>query len=89
MEFFEAAANWADKSASVVSFERDQFDGWYAKIEFRDVRGPYSAMVNAIARRAGKNEPETIDEFQTRVGKLMSLACVAAHKTRHPRKVAA
>jgi hypothetical protein len=90
MEFFNAAANWADHAAVVVSFERDEADGWFAKISFRDSRGPYSALVDmVIPRGKTKDKPaETTDEFQGRVGKLMTAACVKAHKARQGRILA-
>lgn len=81
MEFFEAAANWAERSATVISFERDEFDGWFAKVSFRDSRGPYSAIVNSVKRSKGKNG-ETFDQFEDRVSKMLTHACAVAHKGR-------
>lgn len=81
MEFFEAAANWADRAATVVVFERDEYDGWYARIQYRDTNGPYSAVVNRITRGA----KERIEDYERRVEGLLVKASIAAHKSRHPK----
>ncbi len=81
MEFFEAVANWADRATTVVVFERDEFDGWYARVQYRDTNGPYSAIVNRVER--GKKERP--DDYERRVEGLLVKSSIAAHKSRHPK----
>lgn len=91
MEFFEAAANWAERTSTVVVFERDEFDGWYARIQFRDTNGPYSATVNRIkynipGHRRKKTE-ELLEDFTARVEALLNDACIKAHRARQPKQI--
>ena len=81
MEFFEAAADWAQRQATVVVFERDEFDGWYARVQMRDTNGPFSAEVNAIERTKGR-KGESAEDFSQRVAGMLSRAVAGARKKR-------
>ena len=84
MEFFEAAANWAVRRNVVCVFERDEYDGWYARVQMSDGRGPFSAQVDEMFRHPkDRGKPaETADEFEDRVSKRLANAVVAARKRR-------
>jgi hypothetical protein len=87
MEFFNAAADWADRNNLVVTFERDEVDGWYAKACFSDTGGPYSATVDLFIRRPKRKgvPAETVEDFGGRVAKTLNAACAQAHQRRHRR----
>ena len=91
MEFFEAAADWGERQGVVVTFERDEKDGWFARLCFSDSRGPYSRIADQLTRgpiideETGKSRQETHEEFVARVERMMGLACVNAHKSRLPK----
>ena len=84
MAFFEAAANWAQRRDVTVQFERDAYDGWYARVPLKDARGSFLALVGDMERHPKtKGKPaETVDEFEDRVAKQMANAVVAARKRR-------
>lgn len=89
MDFFNAAADWAEKNAVVCVMERDEHEGWYARVQMRDSVGPFSAMVNLMPRNQrvkvdGKRHKrlETFEEYSERVAKAFAAAVVAARKRR-------
>lgn len=83
-EFMNAAADWADRTGSDVKFARDEYEGWFALICMTDSRGPFSAMVNAVAPRPrSRTAPrETPSEFNARVGQLLSREVARARAKR-------
>lgn len=96
MQFFEACADWAQRRAVVCVFERDEYDGWYARVQLRDANGPFSAEVNAIEPRpASKSRKdgeivakpaETAEEFSARIDKMCADAVAKARKARTERR---
>ena len=88
LEFMEAADSWGLRKGVDVSFFRDEYEGWLAKLAFRDARGPYSGIVSAFERRAKtKATPEeTIEKFRDRVDRLMSRTAQRAHQSRLPQR---
>lgn len=89
MEFFEACADWSEHKACVCVMERDEFDGWYARVQLHDGGGPFSASVNAMPRNqrvkvkdSTKKRLENFEEYSDRVAKALTLAVVDARKRR-------
>lgn len=82
--FLEAADAYGLRRGIDVSFFRDEYEGWYARLAFSDIRGPYSALVGAVEPRSMEAEAD----FRARVDKLCEAATVAAHKSRHVKKAA-
>ena len=82
MNFFNAVANWADSAHVDVSFARDEYDGWFARVSARDARGPYSIIVNEIPVPKKKNTDETEDTYSDKVRAAMVSAMVKAAKSR-------
>ena len=88
MEFFEAAADWADRHAKVITFERDEVDGWFARVVLSDSNGEFSANLDAPARIQGRvnDEPrETSEEYATKVWRYLDSACQKARNARNNR----
>lgn len=78
MNFMDAAANWADRRAVVVKFQRDEYDGWFAEVHLRDSMGDFSAIADAIAKKPRENN----DDFQARVDEYMARAVARATERR-------
>lgn len=79
MRFFEAAADWADRKSVDLKFARDEYDGWFAIIQFSDSRGPFSTVVNRVEPTS---KTECDSHFGERVSKMLDKACVAARTNR-------
>jgi hypothetical protein len=92
MEFLEAAADWADRAHVDLKFARDQYDGWFAILEFSDAMGPFSGIATFIDRRgkrtSGKGDEkvvilaETMEEYSDRVSKHLSKVATQARRKR-------
>ena len=84
MVFFEAAANWADRAGVDISFIRDEYDGWFARIALRDAKGAFSVVINEMTprKKTAKVTAETPDEFSDRVEKAITAAMDKAYTIR-------
>lgn len=93
MKFFEACADWAQARDVVCVFERDEYDGWYARVPMRDANGPFSAVVNLVSPRGAykhtnkdgsvtEKPAETHEEYAERIGKMCGKACADARQHR-------
>lgn len=84
IRFVSTAADWADSVHADMSFYRDAYDGWIAKISMSDARGPFSAHVTMIPRNGKHGDvlPETPPAYESRVAKALSHACAKARERR-------
>ena len=85
-EFMEAAASWADRRKVDMVFARDEFDGWFAIMNFSDARGSFTKSVNPISRKSkkvdGKTVKESDDEYEDRVAQLLMKESAKARQDR-------
>lgn len=88
MDFFTACANWAQRRAVVCVMERDEMDGWFARVELRDSEGTFSAIIDAVPRK-GKHSKlkglEPLEDYEDRVSELCEEAVARARDERNRR----
>lgn len=84
IRFVSTCADWADSAHADMSFYRDGYDGWVAKISMSDARGTFSASVGMLPRNGKHGDvlPETPPAYEARIARALSHACAKARERR-------